>query len=505
LAAVAALALGAGAALRADDQRLALRLWVLRLPGDVLSVAPADMDADGDLDLVVAHGSPTGRQVSVFLQGGLGERFADAPAWRWAVPSDACAVVAGDLDPRPGGEVLFLSPRRLVLGHDRGKLRALAELATFFDYPEENALPVYDLVWDLDGDGLVEVAVPTKEGYTLLRRQAETSLAAGGAVAVPSKLQFGPSFETILLDRFLTATSRLRRLSAADLDGDGRLDLVAYRDKGVARFLQGEDGSFPERPVAMTPLATLSGARAGAGGSEGFDNVQIALDDVDRDGVIDLVVTRTEGELGVFETLRTQQRIHRGRPGAAGAEWDEARPDVAINLKGVTDEPLLIDWDGDGRRDLILSTYRMDMFSNLQRAVTDSLTITYLIFRQRDRAAAEGLFGEEPDFTLDVEVPLDVLQRRGGHKAALFDPDFDGDGVRDRVERTPSGELRVVMGRVLDGEVGFAEEAPIELTVGRTEPPRVIDLDGDGRDELLLEPFAGSALRRTVRVVGVAR
>lgn len=514
-AAVAALVVAAGVALRADDQQLALRLWILRLPGDVLSVAAADMDGDGDRDLVVAHGSPQGRQVSVFLQGGLGERFAQQPAWRWSVPREACALVAGDLDPSPGGEVLFLCPKQLLLGFNRGASKRLAEVDTFFDYPEGNALPVYDLAWDLDGDGPIEVAVPTKRGYTIFARTAKTALAPRSSLEVPVRLRFGPSFETILLDRFLTASSRLRRLTVADLNSDGRPDLVAYRAKGVARFLQGPDGSFPERPVGMSPLLSLQRAkrRDGQGSEEGFDNVRVALQDVDADGWVDLVVTRTEGELGVFETLRTQQSICRGHPavsklgplaGAPQVSWDEARPDVSINLKGVTDEPLLIDWDGDGRRDLILSSYRMDMFTNLARAVTDSLTVTYLIFKQR-AAADEGLFPSEPDYTLDVEVPLDALQRRGGHKAALFEPDLNGDGVRDRVERTPTGGLRVVVGQVRDGAVGFAEDRPIELKVGRTEPPWVVDLDGDGRDELILEPFSGSSLRRTVRVVGVAR
>jgi hypothetical protein len=131
------------------------------------------------------------------------------------------------------------------------------------------------------------------------------------------------------------------------------------------------------------------------------------------------------------------------------------------------------------------------------------MTITYMIFRQGD---GEGLLPDEPSFSIDAEVPLSVLERRGGIRAMLFTADLNGDKVRDMVARRADGGLKVVLGLMEDGEPGFAEDAPIRLGVGRTNPPWVRDLDGDGKDELLLEPFGGADLSaRTVRVVGVAR
>ncbi len=502
----------ASPALADEQQRLPLRIWMLRLPGTELGLDLADMDGDGDRDLVIAHMVGPQRAVSVYLQG-TRPRFSGEAAWTFTAPVDACAFLAGDFDPSPGGEVLFLCPGRLVIGRGRGELSVLATVSGFFDYPEDGGLPVYDLTWDLDGDGRLEVLVPTKDGYVLFGRGESGPLTARGALAVPTKLTFGPSFEGVVLNRFLTASSRLRRLVAADLDGDGRTDLVAYRDKGLARFLQREDGSFPERPDDLRPLRLIERVLAEqakkdgeGGGSEAFDDVRLGLQDVDGDGQVDLLVTRTLGEMGVFESIRTQQLVFRGKPGERGAEWDEDRPDATINLKGVSDDPLLLDWDGDGKRDLIVSTYRMDLFTNVKRALFKSFKITYMIFRQR---AGERPFADEPDFTLDLDVPLEVLQRRGGLRAALFTADVDGDGVRDRVTRGDGTTLTLVRGRVVGGEVEFDEDRPVGLAVGRTEPPWAVDLDGDGADELILEPFAATSANddpsRIVRIVGLER
>jgi hypothetical protein len=502
----ASLAVAVGT-LWADDGRLALRVWLFRLPGTELGLHVTDWDGDGDQDLAIAHlRSPEAggydRAISVFLQGAGAARFDPEPVSALRVPKDACAFLAGDFDPAPGAEVIYVAPTRVVLA--RGdELVTVAELDGFFDYPERNALPAWNLTWDLDGDGLPEVLVPTKEGYALLRRGGpDEPLKVTSRLKVRVRVKFGPTFETQLLGRFVTTTSRLRRVVAADVNRDGRLDLVAYRDKGLARFHQREDGSFPEKPDREEPLEVASAAKAAKDkeGSEAFANVRLTLRDLDGDGGADLLVTKTVGEVGVFETLRTQQLVFRAQEGGG---WDESKPDVVINLKGISDDPVLLDWDGDGKLDMILSSYRMDMFTNVKRAITDSMTISYMIFRQGEDGE---LLAADPSYSVDVDVPLDVLERKGGIRAMKFEADLNGDGVRDAVARRADGGLEVRLGTVDDGDVAFDDERPIRLAVGRTEPPRAVDLDGDGAHELILEPFGDAGAEgRVVRVVGVAR
>lgn len=499
------LALGLSS-LRADDRRLALRVWTLRLPGNELACEVADVDGDGDLDLIVAHMSGLSgeeRSLSVYLQGPRKERFADAPARVFPVPADACAFVAGDLDPAPGAEIALLCPSRVLLIRADGTQVEVLREPGFFDYPERGGLPVWDLARDLDGDGLPELIVPTKEGYVVLGRTKDAPLTRRSLLSVEVDQRFGPAFETKLLNRFLTSTLRLRRVVHTDLNADGRQDLITVSGGGLARYLQRADGTFPARPDREDPFQIARGKEQEGGGGGAFASLRLNLADVNGDGRADLFATRTQGEVGVFSSLRTQQLVFLARADLPQT-WDEQRPAAVLNLKGVSSDPLLIDWDGDGKQDLVLSTYRMDMLSNVQRALAESLTVTYLIFLQRGGAEP---FAADPDVSLDVDVPLESLQQRGGNQAVIFTADIDGDGVRDQIARRADGALQISPGKVeRDGDsrrLSFGQ--PIKVTIPRTEPPWVRDLDGDGKDELILEPFAGEdASARTLRVVGVA-
>jgi FG-GAP-like repeat len=493
------------------QQRVTLRAYVFELPGTELGLDVADMNGDGRSDLVIAHmAAPEAweRSISIFYQRPGRQRWSAEPDLVWSVPVDACAFVAGDLDGAPGGEVALLCPTRLVVIRGTGQSVEVGSVECFFDYPEDGGLPVWTLCQDLDGDGRLELLVPTKDGYTVFARRGPGSLEPISHVEVPIEQRFGPDLETTLLGRFLSATSRLRRVVVCDMDRDGRSDLVAYREHGLARFLQRDDGSFPERPDQEGALAVVEqtdqeGQRKE--NTEAFANVRIDLRDLDGDGMAELIATRTLGEIGVFETMRSQQVICRGLPNGA---WNEAAPDVVVNLPGVSPQPTFVDWDGDGRLDLVVASYRVDLFENVKRAIFDEMRITYYVFLQRD----SPMFDEdEPDYELEVDVELRALERRGGLRAVLFDADLDGDGLNDQVRLIPDEDdehgrrayLRAWLGaRDDDGEFEFSDE-PIELEVRRSEPPWAVDLDGDGRDELILEPFGGDdeAARRVV-VVG---
>lgn len=531
LAALAALALGGWPRpARARDPLRAL-VHTLELPGRVLDVDAADMDGDGKKDLVVSHlrGEPIERDprgcprrfVSVFLEKVSGPRFAAAPDVTREVPADAVAFAAGDFDPAAGGEVVILGTLGLSV-LKRGAAGLLSDVATvstersFFEHPSIEALPHWDLAPALHAEARKDLLVPVRDGYLLFANDPARGVVRASKLSVPQNDRYGPALETKLLNRFLTFISSMPRLVAIDLDADRRKDLAVYRGKGLARFLQRPDGTFGEKPDDEKPLRVVEerkkdkkdGARESLGGERGggggFQNVRLAVADLDHDGYADLVVTKTLGEVGVFETLRTQFLVFRGGPNG----WNEDKPDKILNQKGVSMDPVLVDWNGDGDKDLIVSSLRMDYFTNVRRAVTSSITITYSIYLYR---GGEEVFPDEPDFTRDVEVGISAIERRGGAEAAIFEADLNGDRFKDMVQKVDRGKLRIVPGGVEESffsgkRLAFKEDEAVDVLVPAHGDLEVMDVAGGGRDALVLTyRAADDPESRRVRVVEVAK
>jgi hypothetical protein len=502
---------------------------LLKAPGRVLDIAHADVDGDGKEDLIVTHldgdgttrdarGAPF-RYVSVWLQKEKGSPWNSLPDVTRPVPDEAVAFAAGDFDPAPGAEIAFLGAdgvtllRRGPSGALLGDMAIVTTGQSFFDYPAAGVLPRWDLACDL-GSKRLDLLVPVRDGYQVLRNEAGKGLVVRGRVKVPSTERFGPAFETKFLNRFLTYVANLPRLVPIDVDACGRMDLVAYRKKGLARFLQRPDGTFPETPDDEKPLGVVQEAekvakkKEGPGGAksggEAFSNVRVSLVDLNHDRYADLVATKTVGEIGVFETLRTQILICMG----SKSGWNEASPDRILNEKGVATDPEFLDLDGDGLLDLVVSSIRMDHFTNLKRAITKSITITYSVYLQKK----DG-FPEEPDYTSDVDVDIDALETRNGADHASFAPDLNGDGFHDMLVRSARDKLRVLWGGVEKGwfsgkKIAWKDDdTAVELAIPANADVEIADLYHDRKGEALIltNPAADDPERAAVRIIEARR
>jgi hypothetical protein len=136
------------------------------------------------------------------------------------------------------------------------------------------------------------------------------------------------------------------------------------------------------------------------------------------------------------------------------------------------------------------------------------MTITYAIYLYRGGA---DVYPDEPDFTRDVEVDLDALERRGGAKYATFEADLDGDGIRDMVARESHDSIRIVPGGIESSffsgkQLTFVESRATTVDVPANGDLEVRSLFGDARDQLVItSPGQEDPERAKLRIVEVIK
>jgi uncharacterized protein (DUF2141 family) len=251
-------------------------------------------------------------------------------------------------------------------------------------------------------------------------------------------------------------TSGYNAPAVADLDGDGDRDLLVGVIGGAydPTLTAGENLYYLEQTTpgdyAVRTRAFIDQLDVGSESSP-------ALADLDGDGDLDLIIgNKIEpgnsggGALFFFRNV-----------GSARAPSFRAGGRIVVPA-AYHYAPALADLDGDGKPDLILGTW--------QNAVQ---------FYRGDGTAGQ------PHFTL-VDSAL-VTLTRGSH-ATPFLADLDGDGDLDMVVGEGSGSINYYRNDGTRSAPRFTlvSDEWLGLRPGRRSVPRLVDLDGDGKLDLVV-------------------
>jgi hypothetical protein len=463
--------------------------------GRVRSVRAVDVDGDrrADLVLVVQPAGETPKPDEVVVlrtpkTPAPGEFFAKADVVRIPATGDlgACGAVAiGRFV--PGGKVVFrfLGPNGAVDVDPSGKrlpAEPRTQVPTLLARSEHLPLAVWRGHADLDGDGVEEVWFPDAEGDGAVRVLGGTP-AADRRLALDARNLGGHTEEHAWL-----RTAWAPTLVAADLDGDGRRELVGLRGKSLVAWATtgAADAGGRAPPSTQVALSFLDDVPLGP---EQIRTPRVQLADVDGDRVADLLATIVTGRRDQLGSLRTTL-YHFPGPFRDPATGGLVAPRARIDTESVALHPRYVDLDGDGALDYVSDSIRGTRLDLIQRVLGKEPEITFVGFRF-DRAT--GTFETTPYFTAVRGYARAQAVSNAFGISGAFEGDFDGDGHRDLLDL---GNLEAVevLGAVRKTGAGPGDPVAFSREVVRRtkapkplEPQAVIeDLDGDGRPEAVV-------------------
>ncbi len=321
-------------------------------------------------------------------------------------------------------------------------------------------------VGDFDGDGRLDIASWDGAAVRLARQAAPgTFSVASPAAEVPDCLSLdaleggvlaGTPRGPVLLASINCAAYAARKVAlaaepealrdlgpggmcvAADLDGDGRCDIVQLHAKGIAFYAGEAAGRFraPVKVALALPKAPCA----------------VAIGDYDADGRLDLVVCGEDG-------LALLTRAPDGR-------WENATHTTGeLAYHGNANQPHIVaaapcDINGDGRQGVALFYPDRNPMLFFSRG--------FACFGLARELELSGTGAAVPDGPLNPDAQAPQPKLKGAEalqagQAAGTVMDLNGDGTPDLLAVTPQGEVWALFGKAGDREA-------LHLTVAL--PPR---------------------------------
>jgi hypothetical protein len=292
-----------------------------RTTHDHEEVVLADLDGDGAPDILLV--SEDDRAKELYLNDGKA-RFRQASD-RLRADAVTNGAIAVDVDADGDRDLVFANAGADQLWINDGRARFADESARRL--PPDSDVSQDVAAGDLDGDGDLDLVFGNEDGSRLLRND-------GKGV-----------FTTAPADAWPTAREETRKVALGDVDGDGDLDVFLAN----VRFFQQQTPSAQDRLLLNDGKGRFSDATADRLPKDDTNAPHGELHDLDGDG--DLDILRGDVVLGAPAPRAVQALLNDGEGRFAPAPEARWPATIAGNLF----DSVQADFDGDGAPDLYLA------------------------------------------------------------------------------------------------------------------------------------------------------
>ncbi len=435
-----------------------LRLDSVASEKRITALAVRDLNGDKRLDLAY-FGEPK----ELVVQYNQGTNGWSSPK-RWALDDgvlDPNALTTGDLNGDGLEDLVMLGETSIYLLIQK----ADHQLAEPEKLPYGGGVKAIQVL-DVDGDGRQDLLMVNWDHANPFRFRLQTATG-----------QFGPEVHFTL--------PAIRSYWADDLDGDKKTEVITIAQKSgraqIANFVRKEpeplSGAFSVGQLQLQPLTKTTKARRGVTWADinGDGRTDLLVAEPDS-GQVSLFLQQADGRLGAPQTFPTFTGVSE----IAVADWDGDGQAEIFLLSADERQVGVTRYDQAGRiafptilpvegRPLVMTVGRLDAKGKPSLAVIqDQDGKRELLLR-----TAEGQVTRQK-----------LSESFKSNPTSLTIHDLNQDGLADLVILIPYEKVKVLM----QAEDQPFEEADIAPPGGSAEQPwlAVADVDGDGKEELLL-------------------
>ncbi len=283
---------------------------------------------------------------------------------------------------------------------------------------------------------------------------------------------------------------------AVDLDGDGVAEIVAGTSDGLIHAIDGDGNPLDGWPVSTELLEEADPDQAAnhldaehfAGGAVdpaayGAILTAPAVDDLDGDGTVEIVVSSLRGWVHVFEPDGSARDGFPVSGDPLLSDPQSTSPERVID-RGFGSSPALGDLDGDGTLEIVLGSMDGHVYAwHDDGTYVDGWPVA-LDWEGPDQLPVARIVGTPALGDLDGDGELDVVVGTNEHVGNTYGLGY---AVRGSGNLHPDGAYLEGWPVTLFG--AFTAALPM-VGEGTTASPALADLDGDGTLEIALQTIA---------------